>query len=143
MPANDFDAMITALDRYVAEQEQAAREGLEAGAAAMTQSLKFTQAHGDQTGATRAGYVAYVAGDDEAFDAAYEAADALNPEHSFEGEIASAPDGVLRVIATSPTDYQKRLEKDDGGAKATLGPTMDGEGRDLYLSALESLKARH
>jgi hypothetical protein len=43
----------------------------------------------------------------------------------------------IGVILTSPTDYQRDLEVEYAGAKATLGPTLQAVALDLTRRAAE------
>jgi hypothetical protein len=107
------------------------RAGLRVGAADAEAQLHATQAHGDITGATRAGYAAYVVSDatvDQAAAAAaiqrsVSAVQGLNPYHVDTAEGSLGVDG-FGVILTCPTDYQVLLETENAGAKAALGPTL-------------------
>jgi hypothetical protein len=100
--------------------------------------MQDTWAHGDQTGATRAGYRAYVvgAGDSgaETLADAVAAVDDKNPGHAVTagGQLSQ---GNLGVVMTCPTDYQEKLEKEEAGKRAVLGPTMDAYRDELTARA--------
>lgn len=136
---------IAALKQLQANAIAGAEEGLAEVAGQVTVKLRDTQAHGDSTGATRAGYVAYVVG--PTFDGtgalgpARAAVEEHNPSHSQVSSVGSVGNDVV-LIATSPTDYQKRLSFDGGGAKDALGPTIDSMAADLLAAAACGIKRR-
>jgi hypothetical protein len=136
--------LLKGLDKYLESAEDRARRGLQAAAHDVTTALKSTTAHGDVTGATRAGYVAYVVGPDllsqaaalQALNTSVAAVEARNP-----GESATAPGSLgsdsLGMVLTSPTTYQQNLETDNAGQRAVLGPTLQAVAADLTRRAAE------
>lgn len=124
----DISELLEGLDAYEAWAMQRAARGLAAVAEEAEQAMHATLAHGDVTGATRAGYRAYVVSPEQSgageIAAAVADVEAKNPGHS-----ATSPgrlsEGSLGVIFTCPTDYQQDLEEEEAGKKAVLGPTWD------------------
>lgn len=104
--------------------------------------MRATQAHGDVTGATRAGYAAYVVSDAVVDQASAAAAiqrsvsdvQALNPYHVATVEGSLEVEG-FGVVMTCPTDYQEKLETENAGAKAVLGPTLQANADVLTARA--------
>jgi hypothetical protein len=141
---NTIDPLLKGLDKYLEFVETRAATGLRAAAHDVTVQLKSTTAHGDVTGATRAGYVAYVVGADllsqgqalQALNMSVAAVAARNP-----GESAVAPGVIggesIGMILTSPTTYQQNLETDNAGQRAVLGPTLQAVADDLTRRAIE------
>lgn len=141
MPIQFNDAgLLTGLDAFLARIEAGADNGLETGASLMQEALETTGAHGDITGATRASYRAYVIGPNRdgsaeaqsGYDAAQEHISSYS-KHGLSGHGGQAlkqDSGVILksdergIIETAFTDYQDKLEIDNAGDKATLGPTL-------------------
>lgn len=131
------------IERGLREMEafyrQRAARGLRAGAADMQATMRATTVYNDDTGATRAGTVAYVVGDgDSGASVLAEAVDAVEDKNP--GSSATAPvtiDGDLGVVATIPTDYQEELEFANQGDRAVLGPALD-----LFADTLTARAAR-
>ena len=115
-----------------------AASGLETGAGRAESAMKGTTAHGDDTGATRAGYSARVVGNGRTgaseHAAALAAAEALNP-----GKTATASVSIdgIGVILDSPTTYQVHLERERAGQHAVLGPTLQGNALQFTAAAAE------
>lgn len=136
--------LLKGLDAYLVFLEDKAKAGLRAAAVDTTALLKATTAHGDVTGATRAGYIAYVVTDDllgqamalHALNRSVAAVEALNPGESAVGSGRFGPDSI-GVVLTSPTTYQDKLETEYAGMKATLGPTLQIVATDLTRRAAE------
>jgi hypothetical protein len=135
--------------------------GLEAGlaqAANVAEALMHdTHAHGDITGATRASYRVYLIGGEHtgaaeaasgyaAAEAAISAAEAAGRSHG--GQALSQDAGVAvgpserGLIYTSFTDYQDRLEIDNAGQKAVLGPTLQATAEQNTERAAAALRER-
>jgi hypothetical protein len=118
------------------------RNGLRRVAADAEASMHATSAHGDITGATRAGYAAYVVSDSlvdqatalQALNTAVAAVESLNPGHSATAAGTLGCDG-MGVILTCPTDYQYKLETERGGQKAVLTPTLQAYADDFTRAA--------
>jgi hypothetical protein len=110
---------------------QRAAQGLQRIAPQIEDALANTRAHGDVTGATRDGYRCYVVGGSlvnqasalAALNSAVAAVDRLNPGHSATASWP-IPARSIGLALTSPTDYQVKLETENAGQKATLGPTL-------------------
>lgn len=127
----DLTAVLRGLEAYVANTEAQISHGLRQAAADAQAAMQQTSAHGDQTGATRAGYRAYVVGGTllneaaavAALNSAVAAVEVRNPGHSAtsEGTIGAESWGV---VLTCPTDYQEKLEVENAGEKAVLAPTF-------------------
>ena len=108
----------TALDGFAA--------GLDQGCPHIREELQSTNAHVDQTGATRAGYDALRVGRGEDGSASHAraiaAAEALNP-----GQTATAGvtiDGELGVIIDDQMAYGPDRETANAGEKASIGPLV-------------------
>lgn len=134
----DLASLIARLDAYEAFVTEQAMRGLDAVTTEAEETMRGTTAHGDITGATRAGYRAYVVGQgrngsSELLGAAA-IVDALNPGHSAVGGVQLGRES-LGVIFTCPTDYQWKLETERAGAKAVLGPTLDSYRDELTARA--------
>ncbi len=115
-----------------------ATAGLETGAGRAEAAMKGTTAHGDDTGATRAGYSARVVGNGRTgaseHASSVAAAEALNP-----GKTASASVSVegIGVILDSPTTYLEYLEKERAGQHAVLALTPETEALGLAAGAAD------
>lgn len=137
----DDTGLFAGLTGLLQHIDQGADVGLSAGAAVMQDDMQATTAHGDQSGATRASYTAYVIGPDqdgsaEASAGYSAAAAALTGFTGHEGKPLREDSGITLgegergIILTAFTDYQDKLEIDNAGEKATIGPTLqaDAEG---------------
>lgn len=114
--------------------ERRAAAGLRVAAFEAEELLRDTTAHGDVTGATRAGYTAAVITPQDdgsgALAAAVAAVEAENPGRSATATGTLA--GSVGMVLYSPTDYQADLE---ASQKATLGPTLAAIADDLTRRA--------
>jgi hypothetical protein len=127
----DVSGALHGLDAFVARQEAKISRGLRAAASDAQSAMQQTSAHGDVTGATRAGYRAYVVGGSlvdqavalQAISSAIAVVEAKNPGHSATSEGTIGPDS-WGVVLTCPTDYQRELETENAGEKAVLAPTF-------------------
>lgn len=113
--------------------EQRAIVGAEAGLAGvapgLAATLRATDVHNDETGATRAGYTAGVVGPglntlDPALSRAAAEVAARNPGRAQVASIGSVGAAEVVLIVTSPTNYQEYLSGNAGGARDALGPTL-------------------
>jgi hypothetical protein len=132
----DDTALLAGLDKLMAHIEAQVEKGLAAQAHAAQADMEATSAHGDITGATRASYRAFVIGG--AHDGSTEAGSGYAAAQSaiasaittHGGQALSQDSGIhlgpdeRGVLLTSYTDYQDRLEIDNAGQKAVLGPTL-------------------
>jgi hypothetical protein len=140
----DISGALKGLDAFVARQEAKISRGLRAAASDAQSAMQQTSAHGDVTGATRAGYRAYVVGGSlgdqaaalQAISSAIAVVEAKNPGHSAtaEGHIGADSWGV---VLTCPTDYQRELETENAGEKAVLAPTFAAYVDELTARAAE------
>ena len=134
----DLTEVLASLDAYEAWAIERAMRGLQAVTDEAEAAMQGTLAHGDITGATRAGYRAYVVGPGQSGAAelasAVAAVEAKNPGHSATGG-GQLGQGSLGVIFTCPTDYQQDLETEHAGQKAVLGPTLDAYRDELTARA--------
>ena len=112
------------MERRAKEGGFAALKGVAAGA---TLELRQTEAHGDQTGATRAGYSVRAVGMGETGAAelarAQAAAAVYNPEHVGSGGMVEI-DGFAGLIIDDQMDYAQDRETANAGEKATIGPMV-------------------
>ena len=108
----------------------AGAERMTGPAARVTQEMRLSRAHGDQTGASHSNYTAYVVGRGRTgaaeLAAARGAALALNPAHVAPVEQVEIG-GELGVILTDNMDYAEARETENAGQKAVLGPTLEAE----------------
>jgi hypothetical protein len=125
--STDIRELLARADAYEAYVLAQIQRGASAVAAEAEAAMHATLAHGDRTGATRAGYRAIVVGPGQdgaaELSSAAAAVEDKNPGHSAtaSGRLA----GDVGVIFTCPTDYQQKLEEEQAGLKAVLGPTLD------------------
>jgi hypothetical protein len=131
----DDSGLLAGLVRMQQAQEAAILDGLQDGADAGQAEMQATRAHGDQSSATRASYTAYVIGGGRngAAEAAagYAAAQAaLAGFTGHEGKALSQDSEVVLgpnergILYTSFTDYQDKLEQENGAEKAVIGPVV-------------------
>jgi hypothetical protein len=137
MSATDIRDILARLDAYEAFVLARIQRGIAAVAAEAEAAMHGTLAHGDVTGATRAGYRAIVVGPGQSGAAtiaeAAAAVEALNPGHSATAH--GRLDGDIGVVFTCPTDYQRNLEEEQAGLKGVLGPTLDAYRDELTARA--------
>ena len=116
--------------------------GLDQACDRITQAMRQTQAHGDDTGATRISYNARRVGRGETgagkVAALRSAANLLNPGKTAEGSVTI--DAPLAVILDSQTEYQPLLETEHAGQRAVLAPTLQAEARNLTQAAAEGAR---
>jgi hypothetical protein len=125
---NDLSSLLRGLEQLRQLGPQGALEGLQTKAALDTEAMRQTNAHGDQTGATRASYFAAAVGLGETSAAQVAASrasvEALNPGHVGTG--AAEVEGI-GIIYSSGTNYQDDLETENAAEKAVLAPTLQAE----------------
>ncbi len=116
--------LLDGLQRMKNRALDGAAAGLDTIAPTLTDELRASAPHGNDTGATAASYNVRRVGRGEtgagAFQKGQAAVESLNP-----GRSASAPvtiDGELGVIIDSGTNYQKHLEQGRAGKYETLTP---------------------
>ena len=125
--------------------------GLAAGADLFQADLKATTAHGDVTSATRESYTAYVIGPHrdgsaEASAGYAAAAEKLTGAAGHTGKPLRQDSGVVLgqsqkgVILTAFTDYQDKLEIENAGEKATLGPTLQAHAETVTQLVATALR---
>jgi len=123
---NDFTDLFAHLDVMKENAYAGIDHALDDVAPLVKADMQSTTAHGDVTGATRAGYTAYRIGHGR--DGSSESAESLdavgflNPGHSAPGNVTLH--GQVGLVLMSGTDYQVKLETENGGQKAVLGPTL-------------------
>ncbi len=131
----DDAAMLAGLTRLLSRAREAVSSGLNKEAPNVQADLQSTDAHGDQSGATRASYTAYAIGPDDTGSAesanGYAAAvEALERFTGHAGKPLREDSGIVLgegehgMVLTSYTDYQDKLETQNAGEKATLGPIL-------------------
>lgn len=122
----DLRDILAKLEAFEQKSLDGAVAGLAAAAAGITLDMRQTTAHGDVTSATRANYTAYAVGrgrdGSTELQRAISAVETLNPGHVETASVALGSD--IGVILTSATDYQSKLETENAGQKAVLGPTL-------------------
>jgi hypothetical protein len=142
--STDISDVLRGLDAWVEFQEAKIRRGLSNAAADAQSTMHQTTAHRDVTGATRAGYTAYVigptlvdqAGALQAINSAVAAVEAKNPGHSATAGLPIG-DESFGVVLTCPTDYQEKLETENAGEKAVLAPTFAAFADEFTARAAE------
>ena len=128
-------------------------DGLADGADLAQDIMQNTDAHGDQSGATRASYRAFLIGGSHTGSAesssGYAAAvSALSGFSGHSGKPQSDDSGVVLtadergVLLTSFTNYQVHLEQDNAGQKATIGPTLQATAQQITRMAADGAKHR-
>jgi hypothetical protein len=127
-----IQAWLKGLDTLLPASEQGGVAGLQTERGRIIDSMRSSNAHGVQTGATKASYTVAVVGGGQ--DGSAEASEAfaavaeLNPGHV--GRSSVEIDGV-GVLIYSGTNYQSDLETQ---GKAVLGPTLQSE-KDALTAA--------
>lgn len=136
--AGTLDNLRRGLDAFERRAFDGARDGLKAEAAQIKQEMRANHTHGNDTGATEAGYGARVVGRGETGAAAFAeelaAAEALNPGKT---EATTVEVAGLGVILDSKTTYQRYLETENAGQYAELGPRISVSGPRLTRAAAE------
>lgn len=144
--SGEFDNVFRALDQLQRAIIEAAEDGLRQAAEDVTAFLQASDAYGDQTGATRAGSIAFVAtpqddGSGE-FNAAYGAVAELNPDHAYAEEAGGPAADEIMLVATVPTDYQQHLETANAGDHATLRPSMEALTPQIQATWTRAVEAK-
>jgi hypothetical protein len=122
-----------------------AERGLAPLCGALVADLRATDAHGDVTGATRAGYTAGVQGPtlDTLSGAVATAAaevERFNPGHSQVQDVGERGAAEVAVVLTCPTDYQHYLSGNSAGARDALGPTLTRNAGRLTQAAAAGIR---
>lgn len=142
----DIQPLLDGLTRFRTVALRGALKGLGPMAIIYSNAMGDDPAHGNVTGATHANYAAipvYAAfGETGAstLQSQVSVVESLNPGTS-DTEPLTLPDSVIAVILSSATDYQYKLETENAGQKAVLGPTIAGAGDDFTRAAAEGSKA--
>jgi hypothetical protein len=150
MPDQGFETIFNFLDGLHDQVKRAAVVGLKNGAAAMESTAQATGAYNDQSTATRASTVAYVAtteddGSNEATRAYNEATSRLADYTGHSGQPfiddAGIPLGAdeIKVILTSMDDYVQWLERNPN--HAFLLDTLTQHADQLTVEAARSIAA--
>lgn len=148
----DDSALLAGLVRMRQVQSTAILSGLQDGADAGQAEMQATRAHGDQSSATRASYTAYVIGGGkngsaEAAEGYAAAQAALAGFTGHEGKALSQASGVvlrtgeLGILYTSFTDYQDKLEQENAGEKAVIGPTVISQANENTARVARALRS--
>jgi hypothetical protein len=138
--ADGFDAIMQAIDTWIAAHERHATAGLVIGMLQVEATAKATDAYHDVTGATRAGTVGYVAGvNEERFTEALQAVVEHNPLGLASETTPPIPDGVLVGIVIVPTSYQIGLEIDLAGKRAFLNDSLQQEAPAVFQAVVAAL----
>ena len=145
----DDSALLKGLERIAQAHGQAITRGLRDGAAQAEAILVNTHAHGDITGATRASYqvvadVDAVSAASSGLAAAEAALNAAGKEYHGGGALRQTVYTLKQdergVVYRSFTDYQDKLETDNGGQKAALGPTLEETAGTITAHVASELK---
>lgn len=136
-----FDACIRKLGEFQNKSLDGALKGLQGIAATITTDMRTTHPHGNDTGATEAGYGARAVGRGESGAAAFAqemaAAEQLNPGKTASGTVTISGVGV---VIDSKTTYQKYLETEHAGRDAVLVPTLKKYASLMTKAAAEGAK---
>lgn len=109
------------LEPWAESIERAAAQGVADGLRITEGVAQDTDAYVGVTGATRAGTYTYVPGvNDERFSEAVQAVVEHNPLHLDVQQADAPPEGVIRGVLSTPTDYQINLERDNAGARSWI-----------------------
>lgn len=138
-------AAVRALRAILPRALKGAEHALARAADDVEAALHATTAHGDVTGATRAGYTAGVVGPtldtlSPGLSRGRAEVAARNPGHDQVSAIGATGEAVV-VILTSPTDYQEKLSFDNAGAKDALGPTLERHAGALAQAAASGIRS--
>jgi len=124
---------------------EGAEEGLAGAVKGVEDRMKATSVHGDDTGATRAAYVAYVSGPtldgSGVVEQAAGRANDLNPGRGLAEPIGTAG-GDIVVIATAATDYEHILVSVRGGKMDAITPAIVGEQGALLEAAAAGIRRK-
>ncbi len=139
---------IRSFDRWVAEIEAAALEGMEEAAPIIEGVAIATTAYNDDTGATRAATVAYVAtarggGAARMRRAAAEVRRLRFDARQVELTTAEGPTGPdISIILTVPTTYVIGLETLYAGDHAFIRPTILAESGPAFQRVMDTIRRR-
>jgi hypothetical protein len=124
---------------------EGAEEGLQSLVEPTKARLEATSRHGDATGATRAGYTAYVSGPtldgSGAVAQAAGQADAQNPGRGLAESIGDTGDAVV-FVATSATDYIDTVITVRGGKMDALTGAVVGREGALLAAAANGIRRK-
>lgn len=138
---NNLRPLLDGLKRMEKRALDGAAAGIDLITDTLTDELRNSAPHGNDTSATAESYNVRRVGRGEtgaaAFTKAQTSVEVLNPGHS-----ASAPVSVAGIgaIIDSGTDYQRFLETERAGQYATLTPFMAGLGGRLTKAAADGSK---
>jgi hypothetical protein len=136
----DNKGLLSGIDRLLKTIDQAQDDGLDAGAALLQAVDQSTTAYRGMSGATRDSTMAARMGPgyDAKAGAAYSAAQAaLSGFTGHAGQAVSQDSGVTLAagekgaLLTNFTDYADKLEIENAGEKAHIGPTISAEGPEV------------
>lgn len=138
--------LLEGLDRLEAAILAAAREGMEQGAELMQGVAVATDAYQDDTGATRAGTVAYVAGarGGGAADVRRAAAEVRRlrfDDDQVELDQVAGPTGQdLAIVLTVPTRYAIDLETAHAGEHSFIRGTVLGQASRVFQLVMTNIR---
>ena len=147
----DDKNLIAGLDKMIARIFTGVENGLDDASTIAQDVMQHTDAHGDMSGATRASYRAFTIGGNRTGSAesasGYQAASsALSGFTGHSGKPQSTDSGVVLgadergILLTSYTDYQDKLEQNNAGQKATIGPTLQATAQQMTRMAADGSK---
>lgn len=140
--AQDIDSLIQALPRFRGVALDGFARGLDTECPEIRAELQRTTAHGDQTGATRAGYNAFRVGRGETgaaiLGAAVSAAEALNPGETQTSSVEVSTE--LGAIISDAMRYGPDRETRNAGQKASIGPLVGVFGISLTAAGAAGSK---
>lgn len=139
-----FDDILRHLDDLPRRQIAGAVEGARVGAQTLQDAARETGTYQNQSGATRAGTVAYVVGG--GYDGsgllhqAVAAAEQLNPGQTETHTAGTVGPDEIVVILTAATTYAGVLETRFAGQQAFIEPTMTAYANELTKGIAEGIK---
>lgn len=120
------DGLVRGIDRVHDRTLQGFRTGFKEASRLATLEMRGTTRHGDQTGATRASYVAFVVGQFDSgrreAQSSYAEVESRNPGRAGRSSITIIE--PLAIVFMSGTDYQRELETQGSGRSAVIGPVV-------------------
>ncbi len=144
-------SLVAGLDKMLARIFEGCEDGLADGADVAQDVMQNTDAHGDQSGATRQSYRAFVIGGShtgaaESASGYAAAVAALSGFTGHSGQPQSDDSGVVLtadergMLLTAFTNYQHHLEVVRGGQNATIGPTLQATAQQITRLAADGVK---
>ena len=140
----DTSELDTGLERFRSQVVvEGGKSGLGVLCTLLSDVMQQDQAHGDVTGASHANYAAYPVGEGDTGESIAQSqasvVEQLNPGHSALAPL-SFPKDAIGAVVSSATDYQEKLETEEGGRKAVIVPTLQQSAQDFTRYAAEGMR---